>query len=113
MIPNLFKLLKDFQKFQGEMKKLQEDLASEEVTGSSGAGMVEVVINGKLEVIDVRIERKLLEGKDVQMLQDLIVAAVNDAIKKIQERIGKKFGELTGSLDLPQFDIPGIFNQNQ
>jgi len=113
MIPNLFKFLKDLQKFQGEMKKIQEELACEKVTGSSGAGMVEVVINGKLEVVDIKIEKKLLEGKNIQMLEDLIVAAVNDAIKKIQEKIGEKFGEITGGLGLPQLDIPGIFNQNQ
>lgn len=113
MIPNFLKFFKDLQKFQGEMKKIQEELASEKVTGTSGAGMIEVVMSGKLEVIDIKIEKKLLERKNIQMLQDLIVAAVNDAIKKAQGKIGEKFGEVTGGLGLSQFDIPGMFNQNQ
>lgn len=100
MIPNLFKLFKDFQKLQGEMKKIQDDLEKEEVTGSSGAGMVEVTLNGKLEAVDVKIEKTLLENKNLQMLQDLLIAAINDAIKKTQERIKEKMGEVAGELNL-------------
>lgn len=110
MFPNLFKLFRDFQKFQGEMKRIQDELAKEEIVGSSGAGMVEVTLNGKLEAIDVKIEKKLLEGKNLQMLQDLIVAAINDAIKKAKEKAKEKIGEIAGELDLSGFNIPGIFN---
>ncbi|MCD6574571.1 YbaB/EbfC family nucleoid-associated protein [Candidatus Aerophobetes bacterium] len=92
------------------MKRIQDELAKEEIVGSSGAGMVEVTLNGKLEVIDVKIEKKLLEGKNLQMLQDLIVAAINDAIKKAKEKAKEKIGEIAGELDLSGFNIPGIFN---
>lgn len=113
MIPNFIKLFKNFQKVQGEIKKIQEEMAKEEITGSSGAGMVEVTVNGKLEVIDIEIESKLLEKKNVQMLQDLIVGAVNDAMAKARERIREKFGQLGAGLGLPDSDLLEMFNQNQ
>jgi len=61
MIPGLIKLFKNFQKLQGEIKKIQEDLVKEEVIGSSGAGMVEATVNGKLEVVDIKIDKKKLK----------------------------------------------------
>ena len=109
MIPDVLKLLRQFQKLQGEMKKVQEEIAKEEVTGSSGGGMVEVTINGKFEVVDVRIEKKLLKGDDAQMLEDLILAAVNNAMNKVQELIKEKLGQFTGGLQLPGTGIPGLF----
>ena len=110
MIPNLFKLFKDFQKFQGEIKKIQDELAKEKVTGSSGAGMVEVTVNGKLETIDIKIEKELLQDKNLQILQDLIVAAINDAIKKAQGMMKEKVGEITGELGLSGLNVPGMLN---
>ena len=110
MVPNLFKMLKDFQKLQGEIKKIQDTLAKEEVRGSSGAGMVEVTVNGKLEAVDMRIEKKLLEGKNLQMLQDLIVAAINDAMRKAQEKMKEKIGEVSAELGLPGLNIPDMLN---
>lgn len=110
MIPNLFKLFKDFQKFQGEIKKIQDELAKKKVTGSSGAGMVEVTVNGKLETIDIKIEKELLQDKNLQILQDLIVAAINDAIKKAQGMMKEKVGEITGELGLSGLNVPGMLN---
>jgi len=109
MIPDVSKLLRQFQKIQGEMKKVQEEIAKEEVTGSSGGGMVEVTINGKFEVVDVRIEKKLLKGDDAEMLEDLILAAVNSAMSKVQELIKDRLGQITGGLQLPGMGIPGLF----
>ena len=109
MIPDVSKLLRQFQKIQGEMKKIQEEIAKEEVTGSSGGGMVEVTINGKFEVVDIRIEKKLLKGDDAQMLEDLILAAVNSAMSKVQELIKERLGHITGGLQLPGMGIPGLF----
>ncbi|MCK4522584.1 YbaB/EbfC family nucleoid-associated protein [Candidatus Aerophobetes bacterium] len=109
MIPDVSKLLRQFQKIQGEMKKVQEEMAKEEVTGSSGGGMVEVTINGKFEVVDVRIEKKLLKGDDAEMLEDLILAAVNSAMSKVQELIKERLGQITGGLQLPGMGIPGLF----
>jgi len=111
MIPNMFKLLKQLQKMQGEMKKVKEEMAKERVTGSSGGGMVEATINGKFELIDVHIEKRLLEGKDVEMLEDLIVSAVNNGISKVQELIKQKATQFTGGLNIPDIGIPGLFNE--
>ena len=102
------KLLKNFQKIQGEMKNLQEELSKQVITGSSGGGMVEVTMNGKFEVIDIKIEKRLIQGRDMQMLEDLIVAAVNDAMKKAQGLIKDKMGQLTGGLSIPGMGIPGM-----
>jgi len=113
MIPGLIKLFKNFQKLQGEIKKIQEDLVKEEVIGSSGAGMVEATVNGKLEVVDIKIDKKLLEDKNVQMLQDLIAAAVNDAMRKAQERIKEKFGEIGAGMGFADLGSSEIFDQNQ
>lgn len=103
------KLLRQFQKMQGDIKKIQKEIAKEKVTGSSGGGMVEVTINGKLEVIDIEIEKKLMEEKDVEMLEDLILAAVNKAILKAQQLAKEKMGQLAGGLNIPGMEIPGIF----
>jgi hypothetical protein len=109
MIMDMAKLLRQFQKMQGDIKKIQKEIAKEKVTGSSGGGMVEVTINGKLEVIDIEIEKKLLEEKDVEMLEDLILAAVNKAILKAQQLAKEKMGQLAGGLNIPGMEIPGIF----
>lgn len=108
MIMDMAKLLRQFQKMQGDIKKIQKEIAKEKVTGSSGGGMVEVTINGKLEVIDIEIEKKLLEEKDVEMLEDLILAAVNKAILKAQQLAKEKMGQLAGGLNIPGMDIPGM-----
>lgn len=108
MIMDMAKLLRQFQKMQGDIKKIQKEIAKEKVTGSSGGGMVEVTINGKLEVIDIKIEKKLLEEKDVEMLEDLILAAVNKAILKAQQLAKEKMGQLAGGLNIPGMDIPGM-----
>lgn len=109
MIMDMAKLLRQFQKMQGDIKKIQKEIAKEKVTGSSGGGMVEVTINGKLEVIDIEIEKKLMEEKDVEMLEDLILAAVNKAILKAQQLAKEKMGQLAGGLNIPGMEIPGIF----
>lgn len=110
MFPNLFKLFKDFQKFQAEVKRIEEELAKEEVTGSSGGGMVEVTLNGRLEAVDIRIEEGLLETKNLKMLQDLILAAFNNAMGKAQEKFKEKIGKITGGLGFPGINsIPDTF----
>jgi len=98
------KLLRQFQKMQGDIKKIQKEI----VTGSSGGGMVEVTINGKLEVVDIKIEKKLMEEKDVEMLEDLVLAAVNKALLKAQQLAKERMGRLTGGLNIPGMDIPGM-----
>ncbi|RLE07009.1 YbaB/EbfC family nucleoid-associated protein [Candidatus Aerophobetes bacterium] len=106
---DMVKLLRQFQKIQEEAKKIQGELAKEEVVGSSGGGMVKVTFNGKFEVLDVEIERKLLKENDMEMLEELILAAVNDGMKKVQELIKKRVREFTGGLNIPEIGIPGMW----
>ena len=110
MIEDVAKLLRQFQAMQGEMKKIQEQIAREEVNGSSGGEMVKVTINGKFEVLDVRLDRKLLEEGNVDMLEGMIVAAMNNAVAKMQELLKEKVKELTGGLNLGELGIPGLFS---
>ena len=109
MIEGVAKLLRQFHAMQGEMKKIQEQIAREEVTGSSGGEMVKVTINGKFEVLDVQLDRKLLEEGNVDMLEGMIVAAMNSAVAKMQESLKEKVKELTGGLNLGELGIPGLF----
>ena len=108
MIMDMAKLLRQFQKMQGDIKKIQKEVAKEKVTGSSGGGMVEVTISGKLEVVDIKIEKKLVEEKDIEMLEDLVLAAVNKALVKAQQLAKERMGRLAGGLNIPGMDIPGM-----
>ena len=110
MIEDVAKLLRQFHAMQGEMKKIQEQIAREEVSGSSGGEMVKVTINGKFEVLDVQLDRKLLEEGNVDMLEGMIVAAMNNAVAKMQELLKEKVKELTGGLNLGELGIPGLFS---
>ena len=109
MIEGVTKLLRQFHKMQGEMKKIQEQIAREEITGSSGGEMVKVTINGRFEVVDVQLDRKVLEENEVNMLENMIVAAMNNAIAKMQELVKEKMKEFTGGLNLGELGIPGLF----
>jgi len=110
MIEDVAKLLRQFHAMQGEMKKIQEQIAREEVSGSSGGEMVKVTINGKFEVLDVQLDRELLEEGNVDMLEGMIVAAMNNAVAKMQELLKEKVKELTGGLNLGELGIPGLLS---
>lgn len=110
MIEDVAKLLRQFHAMQGEMKKIQEQIAREEVSGSSGGEMVKVTINGKFEVLDVQLDRELLEEGNVDMLEGMIVAAMNNGVAKMQELLKEKVKELTGGLNLGELGIPGLFS---
>lgn len=106
-------LLKQAQKLQGEMKKVQETLSSITVEGSAGGGMVKVVANCKLEVLSIKIDPEVLNEEDQEMIEDLIVAAVNQAIqnaqKRAEEEMKKVTGGMLGNLNLPgNLNIPGL-----
>ena len=94
-------VMKQAQKLQSKMVKLQEELADEIVEASSGGGMVKVVANGKQQVVSINIEKEVIDPEDVDMLQDLVIAAVNDALTKSQEMVSEKMGKLTGGLNIP------------
>ena len=94
-------MMKQAQKLQGKMAKLQEELADKTVEASSGGGMVKVVANGKQQVISIDIEKEVVDPEDVEMLQDLVLAAVNDALAKSQEMVNSQMGKLTGGMNIP------------
>lgn len=94
------KIMEQAQQMQQRMKKIQEDLAKKTIIGSAGGGMVQVTINGQGDVLAVEIEKLLINPDEVQMLQDLIVAATNDAMRKVKELSKQEMGQLTGGLDL-------------
>jgi DNA-binding YbaB/EbfC family protein len=107
---NPFDILKNAQKIQEQMGALQEKLAAISVTGSAGGGMVEVDINGKMEILAVRIAPEAVDPEDVRMLQDLAAAAFTGAMEKIRERINQEMGALAGGLGIPNMpgNMPGF-----
>jgi DNA-binding YbaB/EbfC family protein len=95
---NPFDILKNAQKIQEQMGSLQEKLGAVVVTGSAGAGMVEVDINGRMELLAVRIAPEAVNPGEVEMLQDLITAAFAGAMEKIREAVNREMGALAGGL---------------
>jgi DNA-binding YbaB/EbfC family protein len=97
-------LVKQAQQMQQRMLKLQEELAQRTVEASVGGGMVTVTVNGKSEVLRVKVEPQVVDPNDVEMLEDLIVAGVNEALRKAQEMMSQEMAKLTGGMK-----IPGLF----
>lgn len=94
-------IVKQAQDLQARLAKVQEEASSRTVEASAGGGMVSVTVNGRLEVVRLQIEPQVLEGGDVQMVQDLVIAAVNQAIRGAQEQMAQEMGKLTGGLKIP------------
>ncbi len=101
---NLGQMMKQAQQMQQRMAELQQALEGIEVTGAAGGGMVQVTVNGKGAMRRVRIDPKLVDPADVGMLEDLIVAAANDAKTKVEAHVHEEMQKLTGGLQLP----PGL-----
>ena len=104
--PNMNQMLKQVQQMQADMMKAQEALANETVEASAGGGMVTVTITGDLVVKDVRIDPDAVDPEDVELLQDMVLAAVNEAVRQAQELAAKKMGGLTGGMDLGSLGLP-------
>lgn len=94
-------LLKQAQQFQQKMGTIQEELSHKVVTGTAGGGMVTATVNGKGELVGLAIEQDIVNPDDVQMLQDLVRAAVNDGLNKARDLGKEEMGKLTGGLNLP------------
>ncbi len=104
MAKGLGNLMKQAQMMQKKMEQMQSELEQQEVEASAGGGMVTARVNGKQKLLALTIEPDVVDADDVEMLQDLIVAAINEAIKKSQEMIQAEMGKLTGGMN-----IPGMF----
>ncbi len=106
--PNMQQMLKQVQKMQADMMAAQEQLKNEVVEASAGGGMVTVKVTGDLEVKDVRIDPAAVDPDDVELLQDMVLAATNEALRSAQELAASKMGGLTGGLDLGSMGLPGL-----
>ena len=94
-------LMRQAQQLHSKMLQVQEEMAAKTAEASAGGGMVTAVANGRQEVVSIKIEKEVVNPEDVEMLQDLIVAAVNAAIKKSQEMVSEEMKKLTGGLSIP------------
>lgn len=99
-------LMKQAQKMQADMQKAQEEIAKAEVNGESGAGLVKIVMNGRHDVRSVAIDDSLME-EDKEILEDLIAAAINDAVRKVESTTQEKMASITGGMGMPPgFNMP-------
>ncbi len=94
-------MLKQAQKLQAKMLRMQDELAEKTVESSAGGGMVRVVADGRQRVRAIHIEKEVVDPDDVEMLQDLVLAAVNDALNKAQEMVSAEMSKLTGGMNIP------------
>jgi nucleoid-associated protein EbfC len=101
---NIGNLMKQAQKIQEKMARLQEEMASKTVEATAGGGMVTAVVSGKFELVSLKVEKDVVNPEDVEMLQDLIVAAVNEGVRKAHEMVSEEMSKVTGGLQ-----IPGMF----
>lgn len=101
---NMNKMMKQVQKMQAQMAQLQEELANKVVEASAGGGMVQVKVNGKQEVLEIKIQPEAVDPEDVEMLEDMVLAAVNEALRNAQEMVASEMGKITGGMN-----IPGLF----
>jgi DNA-binding YbaB/EbfC family protein len=101
MSKGLGDLMKQAQKLQSKMMELQEELAGKTVEATAGGGMVAVVINGKQEILSLKIDPEVVDRQEIEMLQDLIIAAVNDGIRRAQQIGAEEMKKLTGGMAIP------------
>jgi DNA-binding YbaB/EbfC family protein len=106
--PNMQQMLKQVQKMQQDMMAAQEQLKHEEVEASAGGGMVTVKVSGDLVVKSVAISPDAIDPDDPEMLQDMVVAALNEALRSAQELAAQRMGGLTGGMDLGSLGLPGF-----
>lgn len=101
---NMNSMMKQAQKLQEEMEKIQQETEAEIVTATSGGGVVKVELNGKKELVSIKIDPDAVDPDDVETLEDMIMAAVNEGIKKADDMMSERMGAITGGLN-----IPGLF----
>ncbi len=94
-------MMKQAQKLQSRMASLQEEMAEKVVEATAGGGMIKVTANGRQQILSIQIEKEVVDPDDVEMLQDLILAAVNDALAKSNEMVSAEMSKLTGGLRIP------------
>lgn len=98
---NMQGMMKKMQKMQKEMMEAQEALNAEQFEGAAGGGMVKVTVTGQREIVDVNLDAAVVDPEDIEMLQDLIVVATNEALKKVEEKTNATMGKFTQGMNLP------------
>lgn len=98
---NMQGMMKQMQKMQKQMAKAQEELGEKRIEGTAGGGMVTVTVSGHKEVVEVKIKPEVVDPDDIEMLEDLVLAATNDALKKAEELTASTMGQFTKGLNLP------------
>lgn len=101
---NMNNLMKQAQKMQKQMEEMQEQMDNERFEATVGGGVVKAVVTGKKELVELTINPEAVDPEDVEMLQDMIIAAVNEAIKSAEAKVSNQMGSLTGGMN-----IPGLF----
>ena len=101
---NMMRMMKQAQKLQAKMVEMQAEMGNRTVSAQAGGGMVEAVVNGRQELLSLRIDPEVVSADDVEMLQDLILAAVNEALNRSREMMAAEMSKLTGGMQ-----IPGLF----
>jgi len=103
-VKNMMSMMKQAQKLQAKMMEMQAELGNRTVSAQAGGGMVEATVNGRQELLSLRIDKEVVSPDDVEMLQDLILAAVNEALNRSREMMAAEMSKLTGGMQ-----IPGLF----
>ncbi|WP_071027157.1 YbaB/EbfC family nucleoid-associated protein [Peptoniphilus raoultii] len=98
---NMNNMMKQIEKLQKQMEDMQENLKNEEISASSGGGAVSAVVNGNKELVSISIDKEVVDPDDVEMLEDLIVAAVNEALKAAEQKMSSQMSKFTGGLNIP------------
>lgn len=98
---NMGNMMKQVQKMQRDMEKLQGELDKREVEATSGGGAVKVIANGKKEIISIEIDKDVIDPEDAEMLQDLVLAAVNEAVRTADKMVTEEMSKITGGMNIP------------
>ena len=98
---NMQKMMKQFQKMQAEMERVQQELADDRVEGTAGGGVVRVVVNGHQEFVEIHIDPAAVDPDDVEMLEDLVLAACSEAVRKSKQVAESKMAKVTGNVSVP------------
>lgn len=101
---NVNSMIKQAQKMQEEMEKIQQETEEEQIEATSGGGAVKVVVNGKKELVSIKLDPDAVDPDDVETLEDMIIAAVNEGVNKAEEMMAERMGAITGGIN-----IPGLF----
>jgi DNA-binding YbaB/EbfC family protein len=101
IVQNFSTIMKQAKKMQEKMGQLQQELETKTVEAQAGGGMVRVIVNGKFEIVSLKIEKEVVNPEDIEMLQDLIIAVVNEGIRKSQEMASSEMAKITGGLNIP------------